>query len=255
MALSLHSELLRSSGFRHGFSLRAGGVSAGAFASLNLGRAVGDDPAHVEANHRLFAAEIGYDPARLYEVSQVHGARVQRADPQLAPALFREREADALVSASAGCAVGIRVADCVPLLLADPTGGSVAAIHAGWRGIVADVIAAGVDALCECAGAAPASLVAAIFPAIGVAAFEVGSEVADAIRARIGDERVIQRGGAKPHVDLALSARLALTQAGLASEAVDHVAGCTFEERARFYSFRRDGGRTGRHLAVIVPRC
>jgi YfiH family protein len=255
VTLSLRSELLRSFGFRHGFSLRTGGVSLPPYSSLNLGRSVGDDLESVARNQRLFAAEVGYAEERLYEVSQVHGGAVEVVEGAVAPEQFRLREADALLSLTEGCAVAIRTADCVPLLLADRATGAVAAVHAGWRGVVADVVGAAVTTLCERAGSSPGALVAAIFPAISAAAFEVGAEVAEQIVAALRDRSVVQQGAARPHVDLARAVRLQLERAGLAAERIEQLPGCTFGEHARFFSFRRDGGRTGRHLAAILPRC
>lgn len=226
------------------------------FDALNLGRNVGDDPSAVAQNHALFAREVGYEPERLYEVTQVHGGRVAVVEPELEPALFRERAADALVCANAGCAIGVRVADCVPVLLADPESGAVAAVHAGWRGVVARVLARSVEALCALSGAPPARLLCAVFPSIGVAAFEVGEDVAAQILASVGDAAFVVRPGApRPHVDLARAVQLSLESAGLASARIELVAGCTYADASRFFSFRRDGGNTGRHLAAIVPRC
>jgi len=255
VSLSLRSRLLTGLGFRHGFSLRTGGVSAGPFDSLNLGRTVGDDAARVIENQLRFARDVGYSTGRLYEVTQVHGARVVHVDADVAPEAFRALEADALVSGATGCAVGIKVADCVAVLLADPETGSVAAAHAGWRGVAADVVGAAVQALAGGHGSLAASLRAAIFPCIGVSVFEVGDEVAAQIAAAVGSSQVVQLGAAKPHVDLALSVRLQLVRAGLLDEHVETVSGCTFSEPSRFFSYRRDGGVTGRHLAAIVPRC
>jgi polyphenol oxidase len=253
--LSLRSELLRSFGFRHGFSLRHGGVSVAPYDTLNLGRTVGDDPVAVAQNHLRFAAEVGYDPDRLYEVSQVHGRTVARAQPQREPEDFRKQEADALVSLAADCAIGIRVADCAAVLVVDTMRGGCAAIHAGWRGVVADVVGATLARLLEDAGGSARDLAAAIFPCIGPAAFEVGDDVAQQVAHAAGDERVVQWGAAKPHVDLSLSVRRLLERAGLASERIEQVAGCTYSEPSRFFSYRRDQGVTGRHLAVVVPRC
>lgn len=266
MSLSLRSELLTGLGFRHGFSLRAGGVSAPPFHALNLGRTVGDDPARVQQNLQLFAHDVGYAADQLYEVTQVHGARVERVDPGIAPEAFRGREADALVSGPTTlraredgreepCVVGIKVADCVAVLLADPETGAVGAAHAGWRGVVSDVVGKTVAALAEHHGAPSARLVGVVFPCIGVSAFEVGDDVAAQLAAAVGSASVVSRGAAKPHVDLALATRLLLTRAGLLDTRVETVGGCTFSEPSRFFSYRRDAGVTGRHLAAIVPRC
>jgi YfiH family protein len=267
VSLSLRSELLTGLGFRHGFSLRSGGVSAPPYDSLNLGRTVGDDPTRVLHNLERFAHEVGFAVDGLYEVSQVHGAHVEHADESVLPVAFRTREADALVSGgrvgsrtneertSRGCAVGIKVADCVAVLLADPETGAVAAAHAGWRGVVNNVIGATVQALAERHGASALRLHAALFPCIGVSAFEVGDDVAAQLESAVASAAVVVRGAHKPHVDLALATRLQLRRAGLLEVHVETVVGCTFSEPQRFFSFRRDGGVTGRHLAAIVPRC
>ncbi|MDB4972576.1 MAG: hypothetical protein JWN48_917 [Myxococcaceae bacterium] len=253
MPLSLRSALLTALGFRHGFSLRAGGVSVGPYASLNLGRNVGDAPDAVLENHLRFAAHVGYAPDRLYEVHQVHGSEVELASLAHDPQSFRSREADAIVSDE--CAVGVRVADCVAVLLADPASGAVAAVHAGWRGVVADTVGAAVDALGEAYGSAPALLVAAVFPAIGPTAFEVGEDVAAQLERAVGSACVLHDDGPRPHVDLAQAVCIQLARAGLGAACIDLVAGCTFSDSARFFSYRRDGGVTGRHLAAIIPGC
>jgi len=230
-------------------------VSHSPYDSLNLGRGVGDEDDAVAENLRRFADEVGYRPERLYEVTQVHGAATEQALPALDPLTFRLRHADAIVATSADCPIAIRVADCVPLLLADPASGAVAAVHAGWRGIVAGVLEAAVRTLAEASGAPPSTLVCAIFPSIGAEAFEVGEEVATQLVERVGEPTIVRRSLPRPHVDLARGARLLLATSGLLAAHIEQVAGCTYAEPARFFSHRRDAGRTGRHLAVILPRC
>jgi YfiH family protein len=260
--LSLRSPLLVRHGFRHGFSLRTGGVSSEPFASLNLARGVGDDARAVAENHALLAQDIGYDVARLYEVSQVHGAEVAAVDPALPPERLRQRQADAIFCApraganAAEVAIGVRVADCVAVLLAHPESGAVAAVHAGWRGVVSGVLSATLRALSAHVPGPAGRWIAAVFPHIGVGAFEVGEDVAQQIAACLPKEpNVVVRGGAKPHVDLGRAVVAQLTHAGLSAENVERVIGCTFREPARFFSYRRDGAASGRHLAVIVSRC
>ncbi len=251
----MRSELLSTHGFRHGFSLRTGGVSAPPFATLNLGRAVGDAPEAVRENHERFARLVGYPPERLYEVSQVHGAGVASVDSGVSPEHFRAREADALLSAHPGCAIGVRVADCAAVLLADPASGAVAAVHAGWRGVVAEIVPRAVEALTREQDEVQAeTLIAAIFPCIGPAAFEVGEDVARQL-AHAAGAHVVRAASPRPFVDLATAVCAQLVRAGLSSARIDRVAGCTFSEPERFFSFRRDGGRSGRHLAAILPRC
>lgn len=256
MSLLLRSGLLERAGFRHGFSLRAGGVSAPPFDSLNLARNVGDAPEAVAENHARFASAVGYSPTALYEVSQVHGRAVHRVDPACAPAAFRAREGDALLTTQRDFAVGVRVADCVPILIAHPRSGAVAAVHAGWRGVVARILEASIEALCEDTGALTAELLIAIGPHIGPLAFEVSQDVASEIaESAARDPSVIVPREPRPHVNLARAVENQLLALGVQASHLEHVTGCTFSDASRFFSFRRDGKASGRHLAVIVAGC
>lgn len=255
MADVLRSSLLREAGFAHGFSLRSGGVSEAPFDSLNLARTVGDAPGAVAENHARFARSVGFAPGRLFEVSQVHGARAVTVSGAADPDEVRLEQADALVAtAEADAAVAVRVADCVPVLLADPRSGAVAAAHAGWRGCVAGVVAVAVDALGRVAGARAADLLVAIGPHIRVGAFEVGEDVAAEIAGAAHGGHVVLRGAGKPRVDLSAVLHAQLTTLGVPSAQIDDVGGCTYAEPARFFSYRRDGRHSGRHLAAIRPR-
>ena len=248
-AQSIHSERLTNAGFAHAFSTRHGGQSEGVYSSLNLGRSVGDDRAHVTENHRRLATHVGYSIERLFDASQVHGATCIALYGDDQPDEVRTRKADALMVREAGLAVGVRTADCVPILVADTKTGAVAAIHAGWRGVVAGVVREAVRAL----GAAdPASLIAAIGPSIGPCCFEVNNDVASQLSDAAGDGIVLRRGHEKPHVDLWRAVGHQLRRAGLS--AVDTVSQCTMCDRARYYSYRRDGAQSGRMLSVIVAR-
>ena len=251
----LRSTLLERAGVVHGFNLRTGGVSQGPYASLNLGRSVGDDPEHVAENLRRFASAIGYEADALFTVSQVHGAAVRvvsGADDRVAA---RSHEADALVAPAGGIAVCVRTADCIPLLLFAPDSGAAAAIHAGWRGVARGVVEAGVQALVPISRDAPRGLVAAIFPHIGACCFEVGEDVAQELAALHPEPAsVVDRTRSKPHVDLAAIVHAKLLALGLRAENVERVAGCTRCDPERFFSFRRDGKQSGRHVAAIVSR-
>ncbi len=229
----------------HGFSVRTGGVSTARYASLNLGGKWGDDPAHVAENRRRFAAAGGFGAERLFIARQVHGAGVAVVDATTTPSALASVEADALVSAVPGAALAVLTADCVPVLISDGAG-HVAAIHAGWRGTVADVVGRAVDALVAL-GAERASLRAAIGPCICASCFEVGPEVADRF-----DAAFVDRRRDKPHVDLRLANRALLVAAGVPGRAIDAAPPCTMCDPERFYSFRRDGGEIGQHLSFIV---
>jgi YfiH family protein len=234
-------------------STRSGGVSAAPWDSLNLGSAVGDDPAAVAENRRRFVALTGAQPQWL---RQVHGCTVVQARAESAAG--EPPCADAAWTDQPGVACIVQVADCLPVLLAAPAGRAVAAAHAGWRGLAAGVVEASVAALCAAAGCAPAQVLAWLGPCIGPRRFEVGDDVLRAFGQTPGraDPRCFVSAppsGVAPRwwADLPQLARDRLARAG-----VHQVSGgqwCTVEQRSSFFSFRRDG-ITGRLAAAIWIR-
>jgi YfiH family protein len=242
--------------FRHGFTTRAGGVSPPPYDSLNLGFSWGDQRDHVQENRRRLRARLGVE--RLFLVRQVHGPVVVAVREGDTPEQVAVHEADAQVTAVPGFALGAMSADCVPLLFADPRTGACAAAHAGWRGVVAGIATATVQALARAHGSRPADLRVAMGPSIAPCCFEVGPEVVDAFRAlRPGASGVvIEHGpGAKPHVDLRRALTLELQAAGVDAAHIDDGGECTkCDPQGRFYSYRRDNTKTGQHLGVIVRR-
>jgi YfiH family protein len=250
----LTSPLLEKAGFRHAFFTRVGGVSEGPYASLSFSAAAGDSPKNVEANLALAAAALGIDANRLYFASQVHGCAGLSVTGNEDRNDVLRLEADAIAGQNPRAAVCVRVADCVPILVGDRARGAAVAIHAGWKGLVAGVVEQGLAVLQQ-AGSSPRDLVCAIGPHITLPAFEVSDDVARALRACSSDKDVVETSyGPKPHVDLARITRAKLTTAGVRDDSVEFVPGCTFREAERFFSFRRDGARSGRHLAAIVPK-
>lgn len=235
----------------HGFSTRLGGSSQGAFASLNLGVSAGDVETVVRGNRAEWANALGLE-GPIAGMHQVHGGDVHVVAERPTATLY----GDALAANRPGLPIGVYTADCTPILLHDPDTGAVSAIHAGWRGTVAQIAASAVRTLIEHFGARPDQIVAAVGPAIGPCCFEVGTEVVDAIVASgwAGHERAIvpARPGGKPHVDLWEANRSQLAAAGLRPENI-HVAGlCTACRADWFYSWRRDHGATGRMQAAIA---
>ena len=227
-------------------STRGSGVSRPPWDSLNLGKAVGDDPTAVAENRRHFTARTGALPLWL---RQVHGMRVVRASRALADT--EPPVADASWTDEPGVACTVQVADCLPVLLAAPEGRAVAAAHAGWRGLAGGVLEATLRALCSGAGCEPHQLAAWLGPCIGPRRFEVG---ADVLQAFGGDEACFVPRGERWLADLPQLARLRLQRAG-----VQQIAGgtwCTVEDRSRFFSYRRDGltGRTGRRRLAARMR-
>jgi YfiH family protein len=238
-------------------STRLGGVSAPPWDRLNLGTAVGDEPAAVAENRRRLAAAAGVP---IVWLRQVHGPRVlQRgaADVGQEPA-----EADAAWTDEPGVALAVQVADCLPVLLAAPDGRAVAAAHAGWRGLAGGVLDRTVAALCQAAGCAPGALHAWLGPCIGPEAFEVGADVLRAFdrpTEPLDDRADPPRFRWRPRADG--DPRWRADLAGLAADrlralGLTLVAGggwCTVSEPSRFFSFRRDGV-TGRMAAIVWRR-
>lgn len=219
---------------------REGGVSEGAYASLNLSGRVGDREDHVVENrHRL--VEFLSLPGEPGWLRQRHGTSVVEA-PVPGRAV---PEADACLSAVRLRICAVLTADCLPVLFCNDSGTAVAAAHAGWRGLSAGVLEATVSAL----GVAPASLLAWLGPAIGPAAFEVGPEVREVfLREQAESEDAFSKYGQRWLADLYALARLRLRRAGLTNI---HGGGhCTYGDEARFFSYRRDK-QCGRMASLI----
>jgi len=241
----LTSDLLSRAGVVHGFSTRGGGISVAPWDSLNLGGSVGDDPAAVEENLVRLARAAGIARAAFRSAVQVHGDRVLVVgegphDPA--------EEADALLAAAPGVAVAVKTADCVPILLFDRATGAAAAVHAGWRGTAAAIARRAVEALSG-QGGGPHSILAAVGPAIGPCCYEVSPELAERFAARHAEGVVRGR-----QLDLAEANRRLLLEAGVPAAQIEVLGRCTACEPARFFSHRRDAGRTGRHLSFVVAQ-
>lgn len=220
---------------------RVGGVSSRPYASLNLGAHVGDDPAAVAENRRRLGQALGLGQAPAW-LDQVHGCDVADADvPATAVPV-----ADAAVARARGHACVVMTADCLPVLFCDRAGSVVAAAHAGWRGLAAGVLEATVTAM----DVAPAAILAWLGPAIGPGAFEVGPEVRAAFVARDPAHAAAFAAGSgdRHYADLYTLARQVLAGCGVG--AVYGGGFCTFGERERFFSYRRDG-RTGRQASLV----
>jgi polyphenol oxidase len=225
-----------------GFTTREWGVSEGPFARGNLATHVGDDPARVAANRlRLGDWLAGLGLAAPTWLDQVHGAVVHRAGAVGPPT----PTADATVTADAGRAVAVLTADCVPVLLADPVAGVVAAAHAGRVGLAAGVLDGTVEAMVD-AGADPARTTAVIGPAVCGECYEVPAEMRDEVAARVPDV-TSQTASGTPALDLPRGAHALLSAAGVAT--VRRLAVCTRTD-PRLFSHRRDTV-TGRFAAVV----
>jgi len=220
-------------GYVVAFSTREGGVSEGAYTSLNLGLATADERTKVEENRSRLFARLDADPARASWPRQVHGADVVRAGGR------GEQAADATWTDEAGEAILVVTADCVPVALARVDGErpAVALAHVGWRGLLAGVLAAAVSAL------GGRFIAAAIGPAIGACCYDVGEDVAGPVRAAYG-LGLVREG----RLDLPDAVERALRAAGCVR--VDRLGECTACHPEQYFSHRRDAGVTGRQGAV-----
>jgi YfiH family protein len=232
---------------RHGFLGRAHGLGPGAFDLATI-------------RDRLAAA--GENPDAVLAARQVHGADVLSPEHPAFAALDwqdgapRLPAADALVTAAAGVFLTIRTADCVPVLLVAPAARAVAAVHAGWRGTLTGVVERAVAALGDRYGARPATIQAAVGPAIGGCCYEFGVEHFAGFVARYGEEarRAWTPPGPDPargHLDVRTLVTLALTRSGVDPAAVHLVGPCTAEAPETLHSYRRDGPGAGRQLSYI----
>lgn len=229
------------------FTDRAGGVSGGDFASLNLASRTEDDPAAVAHNRRLAAEALTGSPdTPLALMRQVHGDAVAEvglplpADPP---------EADALVTVEPGLVLAVQVADCVPILLADPEARVVGAVHAGRNGVALDVVRRTVDGL-RALGAD--RLHAWVGPHVCGGCYEVPVSLREEVAARVPASRAETTWGT-PSLDLGAAVLAQLTDAGIDRADVHVVGRCTRED-PDLYSFRRDGARSGRLAGLVWVR-
>ncbi|URW75337.1 peptidoglycan editing factor PgeF [Sphingomonas donggukensis] len=238
-------------GIPHGFLGRTGGVSTGAYASLNTGIGSHDDPALVAENRRR-AVEAVVPGARLVGLYQVHGADCVTVLEPFADGI--RPQADALVTDRPGLALGILTADCAPVLFADPAAGVIGAAHAGWKGALAGVTDTTLLAM-EALGARRDRIVAAIGPCIAQGSYEVDA----AFRARfIADQAEADRffaDGAAGHAHFDLPGYVAhrLARGGVRTVAI--TGADTYADEARFFSYRRathrGEGDAGRQISII----
>lgn len=248
--------LARQTGVRVVFTGRAGGVSEGPWAALNLGSHVDDDPAAVAENRRRVAAALGIDPSALIVPSQVHGTQLVSVDASDAASVARAADraaagADGIVVGAPGVAALLCFADCVPVIVVSPSG-RFAVVHAGWRGVAASIAPKAVAALVEADRAvlgadAPttADLNVYVGPHIRSCCFACGDDVRSQFADAFGEGCVA--GG---NVDLAAALAVDLGRAGVDAARIADAGRCTRCHPDEFFSYRASGGVCGRHGAV-----
>jgi YfiH family protein len=259
--------LQRYSELTAGFTSRQGGVSGSPYGSLNCGLHVQDDPFLVVENRRRLAGAIGMPFEACTYAEQVHGAQVAVVDDAVAGAGREAQEAsiagaDALVTNLPGVTLNLMFADCVPLYFYDPIHRAVGLAHAGWKGTVSQIAMATVTKMAQTFNSKPEELYAAIGPCIDACCYEVDEKVAERVRGVLEDigalsgeeERVLlpQPEPGKYRLSLKSLNRLLMTKAGILSSRIEVTKLCTSCDIGRFFSHRKEGGRTGRMVGWIA---
>lgn len=249
-------EPLERLGFKNAFSTRLGGISPLPKDALSLGNFSHDERANVIENRRRFLAALNSDDWPLVTAKQIHSADI-RTVADVEDALGDSQPGDALTANLAGIFLAIQTADCMPVLIADQRTRAFAAIHAGWRGTLAGIVARTVERMQQEHGSDPADLHAALGPAICAEVFEVGAEVLDAFREKYDYAEQLfsnlQPNG-KGHINLNLANARQLLDAGLQADRIYDCGLCTWRRNDLFFSYRLERGAekpVGRLLGVI----
>jgi hypothetical protein len=233
-------------GLAHGFFGRRGGVSRGCCAALNLGEGVGDEPRAVAANwRRIGEAFPGLSFLRMRQVHGAHAVLVTGSDSPLAAA-------DGMIASAVGLGLAVLTADCVPILCVALEARVVMVLHAGWRGTLAGIAAAGLaEARCQL-GVAPGAWRVAMGPAIDGCCYEVEAQVGQQFVDRWGAmPDAWQRAGSHGQLALRTVNRHILRTHGVPDAQIAEVGPCTSCQSVDYFSHRRSGGRTGRQVSLI----
>mgnify|MGYP003288285459 CR=1 FL=1 len=238
----------------HAFSTRLGGVSGLPFASLNLSLGSGDDPGRVQENRRRFSRALGYDAADLIALRQVHGNRVAVLAAGRDPRVVRGAPGDALITDRPQLPLAVITADCFPVVLVAPQLPAVGIVHSGRKGTAVQVVPTAIELMCREFRVQPDAVFAAIGPGIGGCCYEVDAASAAPFITQDVDEDAVYRPSRPGHVYLDLQHVILrqLEAVGLPSSQVWSANLCTACHPQWFYSYRREGPRSGRMLNVVM---
>jgi len=223
-----------------GMSTRLGGVSAPPF-GMNVSYRVGDNEHDVRRNRGLFLGKLGIPTDSLATTKQIHSNTVK-----VVTTPGENEDCDGLVTDRAGLFLGVTVADCVPVILVDPAQRIVAAVHAGWRGTAARIVTRGVEAMVRECGAEVSAVRVFLGPSAGACCYVIGEEVAEQFPAE-----VVTRREGLIYLDVREANRLQLIEVGIHPSFIEESSLCTISGGELLHSFRRDGNRSGRMMAVV----
>jgi purine-nucleoside/S-methyl-5'-thioadenosine phosphorylase / adenosine deaminase len=241
----------------HAFVTRWGGISQGAFENLNFSFREGDPADRVERNWETLSTAFEVPRRQFFVVNQVHEDRILLIDEEHPkPSDNQLLQYDAIVTDRPGLAIGIKTADCVPILVVDPVRRVIGAIHAGWKGTSLGIAAKAVDALADRYLSKPSDLIVALGPAIGSCCYQVDEAVFESMKGQSGRDSLFRpcREKGRWMFDLVLANRLQLEETGVLAGNIFTAGFCTACRGDFFFSHRREKGVTGRHLNFIMIR-
>ena len=225
-----------------GFTTRSGGVSLPPFDSLNLGYKTPDKWADVQENHTILNRFIGVDSSNVAFMEQVHGDCIDVVESG-----GISTAADGIITSKAGILLGIKYADCIPLLLFDPVQMVISAVHCGWRPLISGIAEKAVNEMSVHCGTIPGNIISATGPSAGTCCYEIGDDVAGLLRS----ESVIERNG-KLYADLRAELKYRLLNSGIKDNHIEIIPDCTICNKSLFFSHRRDGSLSGRMMGYIM---
>lgn len=238
-------------GLLHAFTGRHGGRSHAPFDSMNLAYHVGDAHETVDANHTLLAEMLEYEPDRLIHMRQIHSDRIVRCTPD--KGFAHPPQCDALISDIPDQPLMVMTADCTPLLLFDPQTPAIGAVHAGRAGALKNITGKTVHAMAEAYGSRPEALITVLGPSICASCYEVNAAIAAEANAAGYPAAVLERDG-RICLDVNAIITAQLLSAGVAAQHIEHTGPCTACTPDALFSYRAQGGRTGRQAGVIMLR-
>jgi len=235
----------------HGFSTRSSG-SADAESSFNLGYGSRDPAERVDENRRRFLSALKFEGSHLATLRQVHSNRVYIIENHRGEG--NQAEGDALATRGVKVALAVQVADCLPILIADPVRRAVAAVHSGWRGTLLRVLLETILRMEKSFGSMPSDLLVAMGPGIRACCFTVGAEVAELFEREYPESHLAKPVAGRPgkhRLDLAGAIEAQLDLAGIRPENRHDLGACTRCTLDRFFSYRAEGSLAGRMMALI----
>lgn len=248
-------------GFEAAVSCRKGGSSPAPFDTLNMSFSAGDNPEHVRDNRKRFLQLLGIPSDQIISCHQVHGIHLEQVGAEYCGRGALDPDdalpaCDGLLTNESNVPLTMNFADCMPLVFYDPVRRAAALSHGGWRGTAGNIAGRTVKRMQEVFGSIPGNILAAEGPAIGPSCFEVGEDVQKAFVCLFQEEQqnclFRNKGGGKYLFSLAEANRLLMIRAGIRPEHIELSDICTYTRDDLFYSHRHSGGRTGRHMTVVM---